>query len=129
MRCSPADPRQWSVSAVLYRLVGRSVEGTRQSSWRTSWRAAPGVLEAAVIAIPDERWTERPLVCVVAKPGASLDPAELARFLDGQVAAWQVPENWTFLDEVPKTTVGKFDKKVLWARYRSGELDVQRTKP
>lgn len=52
-----------------------------------------------------------------------------ARFRDGQVAAWQVPENWTFLDELPKTTVGKFDKKVLRARYRSGELDVQRTKP
>ncbi len=108
------------------RSVGRGDEAVELENLLAG---SPGVLGAAVIAIPDERWTERPLVCVVAKPGASLDPAELARFLDGQVAAWQVPENWTFLDEVPKTTVGKFDKKVLWARYRSGELDVQRTKP
>jgi fatty-acyl-CoA synthase len=90
---------------------------------------APGVLEAAVIGIPDERWTERPLACVVLEPGSEEAADELAGFLDGKVAAWQVPENWTFIDEVPKTTVGKFDKKVLRARYQSGELKVERTKP
>jgi fatty-acyl-CoA synthase len=90
---------------------------------------SPDVLEAAVIGIPDERWTERPLAVVVAKPGTTPDPAELAHYLDGKVAAWQVPENWTFVDEVPKTTVGKFDKKVLRARFAEGGLTVQRTKP
>jgi fatty-acyl-CoA synthase len=90
---------------------------------------APGVLEAAVIGIPDERWTERPLACVVLEPGSEGAAGELAGFLDGKVAAWQVPENWTFIDEVPKTTVGKFDKKVLRARYHAGELKVERTKP
>ncbi|MDT4982290.1 MAG: hypothetical protein QOG07_4169 [Pseudonocardiales bacterium] len=90
---------------------------------------SPDVLEAAVIAIPDDRWTERPLACIVRKPGAGAEAADLAKFLDDKVAAWQVPENWTFVDEVPKTTVGKFDKKVLRARYQSGELKVERTKP
>jgi fatty-acyl-CoA synthase len=88
----------------------------------------PDVLEAAVIGIPDERWTERPLACVVRRPDAAADPGELARFLDGKVAGWQVPENWAFIDEVPKTTVGKYDKKVLRARFRAGELKVERTR-
>jgi fatty-acyl-CoA synthase len=89
---------------------------------------SPDVLEAAVIGIPDERWTERPLACVVRRPEAPADPAVLAAYLDGKVAHWQVPENWTFIDEVPKTTVGKFDKKVLRARYQAGELTVERTR-
>ncbi len=87
---------------------------------------SPDVAEAAVIGISDEKWTERPLACVVLRHDT--DPATLARFLEGKVAHWQVPENWTFIDEVPKTTVGKFDKKVLRARYQSGELTVVRTR-
>jgi fatty-acyl-CoA synthase len=89
---------------------------------------APGVLEAAVIGIPDEKWTERPLACVVVRDETDADPALLAGYLDGKVARWQVPENWTFITEVPKTTVGKFDKKVLRARFKAGELPVQRLK-
>jgi len=89
---------------------------------------APGVLEAAVIGIPDEKWTERPLACVVVRGEAAADPAQLADYLGGKVARWQVPENWTFITEVPKTTVGKFDKKVLRARFKAGELAVQRLK-
>jgi fatty-acyl-CoA synthase len=88
--------------------------------------ASPDVLEAAVIGIPDEKWTERPLAFVV--PRGSVAPDSLAAFLDGKVASWQVPENWAFIDEVPKTSVGKFDKKVLRARYASGDFDVLRTK-
>jgi fatty-acyl-CoA synthase len=91
---------------------------------------SPDVAEAAVIGIPDEKWTERPLACVVlSHPGEAGGPAtaaSLAAFLEGKVARWQVPENWTFIDEVPKTTVGKFDKKVLRSRYQAGELDVLR---
>jgi fatty-acyl-CoA synthase len=89
---------------------------------------APHVQEAAVIGIPDEKWSERPLAFVVPKPGEQVDPEELAAYLAGQVAGWQVPENWSVIDEVPKTTVGKFDKKVLRARYRDGGVDVLRTK-
>ncbi|MEO6701307.1 MAG: long-chain fatty acid--CoA ligase [Jatrophihabitantaceae bacterium] len=89
----------------------------------------PAVLEAAVIAIPDEKWSERPLACVVLRAGHQADPAELAERLSGQLARWQVPENWTFISEVPKTTVGKYDKKVLRAKYAAGELEVVRLRP
>jgi fatty-acyl-CoA synthase len=86
----------------------------------------PAVLEAAVIGMPDDRWGERPLASVVLRPGASVKAGELADFLRPQVARWQVPENWTFVEEIPKTAVGKFDKKVLRARLADGELTVER---
>jgi fatty-acyl-CoA synthase len=88
--------------------------------------ASPLVVEAAVIGIPDDKWTERPLACIV--PRGDVSPDELAAFLQGKVASWQVPENWSFIDEVPKTSVGKFDKKVLRARFADGALRVERTK-
>ncbi|MGO9197776.1 MAG: long-chain fatty acid--CoA ligase [Acidimicrobiales bacterium] len=84
----------------------------------------PAVFEAAVVAIPDDRWDERPLACVVLKEGSQVSPEELASFLSGKVAKWWVPERWSFVSEVPKTSVGKFDKKVLRAEYAKGELDV-----
>ncbi|MDQ2957124.1 MAG: long-chain fatty acid--CoA ligase [Actinomycetota bacterium] len=91
---------------------------------------SPAVLEAAVIGIPDEKWSERPLACVVPRePGSAETVAALAAYLADKVAGWQVPENWTFIDEVPKTTVGKYDKKVLRARYSAGDLDVHRLRP
>jgi fatty-acyl-CoA synthase len=80
----------------------------------------PGVVEAAVIGIPDRRWDERPLACVVA--GADVDPGELKAFLTERMAKWQVPENWAFVHAIPKTSVGKFDKKALRTQYDSGEL-------
>ncbi|MCO5967575.1 long-chain fatty acid--CoA ligase [Actinoallomurus soli] len=86
----------------------------------------PAVLEAAVIGIPDPRWDERPLAFVVLRDGTSATAAELADFLSGKVARWQVPENWAFVGEIPKTTVGKFDKKPLRARYRADEVKVER---
>ncbi|HUF85206.1 MAG TPA: fatty acid--CoA ligase, partial [Acidimicrobiia bacterium] len=85
----------------------------------------PDVVEASVIGIPDPKWDERPLACVVRKPGSSIDAAMLRDFLGGKVAKWQLPERWSFIDEVPKTSVGKFDKKVLRARHSSGELEVE----
>jgi fatty-acyl-CoA synthase len=88
--------------------------------------AHPAVQEAAVIGVPDKRWGERPLACVVLRAGAKADAAELAKFLGEKVARWQVPENWTFVSEIPKTAVGKFDKKVLRARDADGELTVER---
>src|SRR5690606_18932882 len=73
--------------------------------------AHPAVAEAAVVGIPNEKWDERPLVAVVVKEGQSVTAAELREFLVDKVAKWQLPEYWTFIDEVPKTSVGKFDKK------------------
>ena len=89
--------------------------------------AHPAVQESAVIGIPDERWGERPLACVVLRPGAQAQAADLADFLrTAGVARWQVPENWAFVAEIPKTAVGKFDKKVLRARDAAGDLAVDR---
>ncbi|MFI1462657.1 long-chain fatty acid--CoA ligase [Nocardia carnea] len=84
----------------------------------------PAVAEAAVIGIPDEKWDERPLAAIVVAEGASVQPEELREFLSSRFAKWQLPEYWTFVDEVPKTSVGKFDKKRLRARHADGELDV-----
>jgi fatty-acyl-CoA synthase len=85
----------------------------------------PDVVEASVIGVPDPRWTERPLACVVRKEGAGVDASVLAAYLCEHVAKWQVPERWSFIDEVPKTSVGKFDKKVLRARHEKGELLIE----
>ncbi|MGB9376036.1 MAG: long-chain fatty acid--CoA ligase [Mycobacteriales bacterium] len=82
------------------------------------------VLEASVVGVPDDKWGERPLATVVLKEGASADAAELRDFLAGSVADWQLPERWAFIDAVPKTSVGKFDKKVLRRQYADGELEV-----
>jgi fatty-acyl-CoA synthase len=86
--------------------------------------AHPDVVEAAVVGIPDEQWQERPLACVVVKQDAQLTPEALQKFLGDRVARWWVPERWTFIPEVPKTSVGKFDKKVLRRQFADGELTV-----
>ncbi|HEX9375307.1 MAG TPA: long-chain fatty acid--CoA ligase [Actinomycetota bacterium] len=78
----------------------------------------PAVLEAAVIAVPDERWSERPLACVVLKPGAEATQEELIEFIAPQFAKWWLPERMEFVSEIPKTSVGKFDKKVLRAQHQ-----------
>ena len=87
--------------------------------------AHPDVIEASVVGVPDPKWSERPLACIVCTEGSNVDAATLAAFLGAKVAKWQVPERWSFIDEVPKTSVGKFDKKVLRARHAAGELDVE----
>jgi fatty-acyl-CoA synthase len=86
--------------------------------------AYPDVLEAAVVGVPDEKWGERPLACVVPKEGSSPSPDDLREFLSDRVAKWWLPERWAVITEVPKTSVGKFDKKVLRKAYADGELDV-----
>ncbi|MEV4440653.1 long-chain fatty acid--CoA ligase [Streptomyces sp. NPDC049577] len=86
--------------------------------------AHPGVAEAAVVAVPDQRWGERPLATVVLKDGTEPDFEALRTFLAARVARWQLPERWTVLTEVPKTSVGKFDKKVLRRQYADGDLEV-----
>jgi fatty-acyl-CoA synthase len=83
----------------------------------------PDVVEAAVIAKPDERWAERPLCCVVLREGASTSADELVEYLRGRVAKWWLPDEFAFVPEVPKTSVGKFDKKVLRARLTEGTLE------
>ncbi|MEN3582851.1 long-chain fatty acid--CoA ligase [Streptomyces sp. ZYX-F-203] len=90
--------------------------------------AHPDVVEAAVVAVPDEKWGERPLATVVLREGAVGDFETLRTFLaaEGNIARWQLPERWTILRTMPKTSVGKFDKKVLRRQYAEGEFDVTR---
>ncbi|AYG81639.1 3-methylmercaptopropionyl-CoA ligase [Streptomyces hundungensis] len=86
--------------------------------------AHPEVAEAAVVAVPDTKWGERPLATVVLRPGATVDYAALKAFLATRIAKWQLPERWALVEAVPKTSVGKFDKKVIRRQYADGELDV-----
>ncbi|MFI9534349.1 long-chain fatty acid--CoA ligase [Nocardia fusca] len=85
----------------------------------------PAVREAAVIGVPDEKWGERPLAAVVLAAGHPADAAGLRRYLSGHLTRWQLPERWSFISEVPKTSVGKFDKKALRNQYASGLLTVE----
>lgn len=75
--------------------------------------AHPGVRTAAVIAVPDPKWQERPLAVIVRHAEHDVTAAELAGFLRGRVAKWWLPERWTFVPEIPLTSTGKFDKKAL----------------
>jgi fatty-acyl-CoA synthase len=84
--------------------------------------AHPAVREAAVIARPDERWGERPLACVVPEEGESITLDELCEHLRSRVAKWWAPDALALIDEVPKTSVGKFDKKVLRQALEEGRL-------
>jgi fatty-acyl-CoA synthase len=87
--------------------------------------AHPAVAEATVVGVPDDRWQERPLAAVVLREGAAgAAPAELREYLAGLIPKWQLPERWTFLESVPKTSVGKFDKKEVRRAYAAGELEV-----
>jgi fatty-acyl-CoA synthase len=83
----------------------------------------PAVLEAAVIAVPDERWGERPLGCVVVKPGAQATKEELLEHLAPHFPKWWLPDEIEFVSEIPKTSVGKFDKKVLRGQLAEGKLE------
>jgi fatty-acyl-CoA synthase len=86
--------------------------------------AHPAVAEAAVVGVPDDHWGERPLGVVVPAAGSQAAPDELRGFLAGRVADWQLPERWAYVPEIPKTSVGKFDKKALRHAYTHNSLDV-----
>lgn len=84
----------------------------------------PAVREAAVVGVPDERWQERPLAAVVVHEGAEVSAQELREFLADKVVRWWLPERWTFVDEIPRTSVGKYDKKTIRARHAEDAYDV-----
>jgi fatty-acyl-CoA synthase len=86
----------------------------------------PDVTEVAVIGVPDEKWGERPLASVVVREGATLTPAALKEFLSKDFAKWQLPDAWAFIDQVPRTSVGKFDKKVIRKWYADHEIEVEK---
>jgi len=82
----------------------------------------PAVLEAAVIGVPHEKWSERPLACVVLKPGQTTTREDVLAFLEPKFARWWLPDDVVFLEEIPKTSVGKFDKKVLREDFKGHQL-------
>jgi fatty-acyl-CoA synthase len=75
--------------------------------------AHPAVAEAAVVGLKHPKWQERPVAFVVASPGEELSEEDLVAFLTERVAKWWLPDKYVFIDELPKTGTGKFDKKVL----------------
>jgi fatty-acyl-CoA synthase len=77
----------------------------------------PKIAEAAVIGVTHPKWSERPLACVVVKPGETLTKDEVVAYLEPHLAKWQLPDDVVFIDEVPKTSVGKFSKKTLRDRF------------
>lgn len=86
--------------------------------------AHPLVREAAVVGVPDERWQERPLAAVVLQDGAAVTAQDLRDFLADKVVRWWLPERWTFIDAIPRTSVGKYDKKTIRARYAEGVYEI-----
>jgi len=82
--------------------------------------AHPSVAEAAVIAVPDPRWQERPLACVVVRPGHAPTPEELRERLSADFPSWWLPDRVEFVDEIPRTATGKFKKSVLRDRFAGG---------
>lgn len=87
--------------------------------------AHPSIKEAAVIGVPHPRWSERPLACVVLEPGATLTAQDVVDFLSSKVAKWQLPDDVVFIEEVPKTSVGKFSKKTLRDRFADYVLPAE----
>ena len=82
----------------------------------------PEVVEAAVIGVPDPKWTERPLAVVVVEPGQPVSEAEIKAHLhdfaaQGVISKYGVPDRVVFVDALPKTSVGKLDKKILRQKY------------
>jgi fatty-acyl-CoA synthase len=77
----------------------------------------PDVLEAAVVAIPHERWQERPMAVVATRDGVTLTEKDILDFLEDKIVKWWMPDKVIFIDQLPKTSVGKFDKKALRKQY------------
>ena len=84
--------------------------------------AHPKIREAAVIGVAHPKWSERPLACVVLEKDATMTPAEVIEYLAPTLAKWQLPDDVVFIDEVPKTSVGKFSKKTLRDRFADYQL-------
>ncbi|MFV8834793.1 long-chain fatty acid--CoA ligase [Aquisalimonas sp.] len=84
--------------------------------------AHPRVAEAAVIAVPHPKWAERPLACVVRKPGQDVSPESIRNLLAERFARWQLPDDYIFMDELPHTSTGKLSKATLRQMHEAGQL-------
>jgi fatty-acyl-CoA synthase len=93
--------------------------------------AHPNVQEAAVIAVPDERWSERPMACVVPRPEArdTIRTEELTEYLAQSFPKWWLPDRYLIVEEIPKTSVGKFDKKALRQQHAAAATGARQDVP
>jgi fatty-acyl-CoA synthase len=114
---SPIAPRMWIKSGGEW-ISSVELEG--------AILAHPDVAEAAVIGIADPRWEERPLSCVVPRPGCQLEVDALRSFLGDRVGRWWIPEAWAWVARLPRTGVGKLDKQALRADFTDGLLPIVR---
>jgi len=103
-------------------LIKSGGEWISSVALETSLMSHPFVAEASVIAIPDEKWVERPLACVVFRDGKSVSPGEFDDYLLAHFAKYQLPKEYLTLKEIPRTGVGKFDKKKMRKLYSEGKL-------
>ena len=91
------------------------------------------VLEAAFVGIPDEKWGQRPMAIVSLVPGAKQDENDVFDHLKtegvgkGKITTWMLPDYIVITGDIPKTSVGKFDKKVMRAAYADGAYELQST--
>ena len=76
------------------------------------------VAEAAVVAVPDSKWGERPLACIAVKPGQIVSADALRKFLAPDFPAWWLPDVFEFVDQIPRTSTGKFLKSALRMRFQ-----------
>ena len=86
--------------------------------------AHPEIAEAAVVGVTHPKWGEAPLACVVRTPGSTLTEEDVIAYLEGKVAKWQLPKGVVWIDEVPKTSVGKFSKKTLRDEFATTLMDA-----
>ncbi len=84
----------------------------------------PEIAEAAVVGVVHPKWGEAPLACVVRTPGSTLTEEDVIAYLEGKVAKWQLPKGVVWIDEVPKTSVGKFSKKTLRDEFATQLMDA-----
>ncbi|MEP6844954.1 MAG: long-chain-fatty-acid--CoA ligase, partial [Panacibacter sp.] len=103
-------------------LIKSGGEWISSVALETTLMSHPKIKEAAVIAIPDSKWLERPLACVVCKENMTFSLVEMQDYLSQHFAKYQIPENYALLNEIPKTGVGKFDKKLMRKMFAEGKL-------
>lgn len=84
----------------------------------------PAIVEATVVGVPDKKWDERPFVLAVVRSDEDADIEAHKKYLEDLVPRWQIPERWSFVTEVPKTSVGKFDKKRVRKLYADGDYTI-----
>jgi fatty-acyl-CoA synthase len=104
-------------------LIKSGGEWVSSVALETAILGHPKVREASVIAIPDPKWMERPLACIVLQDNETITVEDIRQFLSNEFASYQLPDKIVILKEIPKTSVGKFDKKEMRKRYAEGTLN------